>query len=258
MRFVHFAVRGRAYYGIVSGEEVERLVGSPFGRRHLTGERYPLPEVKLLPPTIPSKIIAVGLNYRDHAQEVKRDIPEEPLIFFKAPSALIGHEDTIRLPSAADRIDHEGELVVVIGKRAKAVREQEALSYALGYTCGNDVSNRPIQRKDGQWARAKSFDTFAPVGPWVVDDINPESLDIRVQVNGELRQSSNTSKLIFGVAQVVSFVSHAMTLLPGDLIFTGTPAGIGPLTPGDVVEVIIEGIGTLRNRVALAEGIAER
>jgi len=253
LRYVRYLKGGQVRYGLVEDGTIIEIDGDPFTAYQLASVRYRLGEVKILPPTEPSKIIALGLNYREHAEEVKLPIPEEPLIFFKAPSALIGHEDTILLPSTTDRIDYEAELVVVIKDRIKGVSEEEAMAHILGFTCGNDVSHRSIQRKDGQWARAKSFDTFAPVGPYIATGLDPASLSVELRLNGELKQSSNTRNLIFGIPLVVSFISRVMTLMPGDLIFTGTPSGIGRLKPGDVVEVTIEGVGTLRNPVTLAE-----
>lgn len=204
--------------------------------------------VKFLPPVRPEKIVCVGLNYIDHARELRMEIPDEPIIFLKPPSAVIGHEDTIELPDVG-RVDYEGELAVVMARRCRDVEREEALEYVLGYTCFNDVTARDLQRKDGQWTRSKSFDTFAPIGPYVACFEDASKLRIRTRVNGKIVQDSTTSNLIFDVPTLVEFVSSIMTLRRGDVIATGTPAGVGPLEDGDVVEVEIEGIGTLRNYV---------
>lgn len=197
----------------------------------------------------PEKIILVGLNYRDHASELGLPVPDEPVIFFKAPSALIGHKQDIVYPEGIGRLDYEAELAVVIKKRAKNISVQEVKDYLLGYTCLNDITARCIQKKDSQWARAKSFDTFCPVGPYIETDLDPADLKIQSYLNGKLKQSSRTSKLIFSVPFLVAFISQVMTLEPGDIISTGTPAGIGPMQKQDRVEVFIEGIGCLENRV---------
>jgi len=214
-----------------------------------------LSDVKLLAPCQPSKIVAIGLNYRAHAQEFKEStLPKEPLLFLKPSTAVIGPEDTIVIPKTSlGRVDYECELAVVIGKTAKNVPEDQANEYIFGYTCANDVTERVYQKEDGQWTRAKGFDTFAPLGPWIVTDITSEDLKIETCVNNEVKQSSNTSDMIFGVPKLLSFISGVMTLLPGDVISTGTPGGIGRITPGDIVEVKIEKIGTLRNLVAVQE-----
>ncbi len=218
------------------------------------GFEFPLSAVKFLPPVEPTKIIAVGLNYIDHAEELGMPVPEEPIIFLKPPSAVIGHEDVILLPSVAKRIDYEGELAVVIAKDCKNVSESEAEDYILGYTCFNDVTARDLQQKDGQWTRAKSFDTFAPIGPYIVELDDASKLKIETRVNGKVVQNSNTSNLIFDVPALVEFISSIMTLKAGDVIATGTPAGVGELKHGDIVEVEIEKIGVLRNR-AVGSGV---
>ena len=207
-------------------------------------------DVELLAPCCPSKIVCVGLNYVEHAKELKMKLPEEPILFLKPPSAVIGPGTEIIVPKSSERVDYEGELGVVIGKRCKAIAADEAQKYILGYTCFNDVTARDLQQKDGQWTRAKSFDTFAPFGPWIAS-IDPSDADIKTRVNGQIRQSSNTADLIFGVPSLIEFISNVMTLEPGDVIATGTPPGVGRLEKGDVVEVEIEGIGVLKNRVKL-------
>jgi len=229
-------------YGIIEGDKVIAFGSEGFNS-------YNLEEVKLLPPCLPTKAICVGLNYRDHIEEMGDKEPEEPTLFIKPSTAVIGPDDFIVIPKMSERVDYEGELAVVIGKRAKNVSEKDALDYVLGYTIANDVTARDLQAKDGQWTRAKSFDTFLPIGPWIETDLDPSSLDITTYVNGEVKQKSNTRHLIFNVPKLVSFISHIMTLNPGDVILTGTPSGVGPLKPGDVVTIEIEGIGKLTNRV---------
>jgi 2-keto-4-pentenoate hydratase/2-oxohepta-3-ene-1,7-dioic acid hydratase in catechol pathway len=225
-----------------------------------------LDQVRLLAPCQPSKIVALGKNYAAHAREMaakgmSSEVPSEPLIFLKPPSAVIGPGEAIVYPAMSQQVDYEAELVVVIGRRAKSVAQGEARSYVLGYTCGNDVTARDLQKKDGQWTRGKGFDTFCPLGPWIVTNPDPANLHLETRVNGVVRQSGVTSDLIFGVEVLVSHISQIMTLEPGDVIMTGTPAGVGPLVPGDVVEVEIEGIGVLRNPVVAggeSHGSAER
>jgi 2-keto-4-pentenoate hydratase/2-oxohepta-3-ene-1,7-dioic acid hydratase in catechol pathway len=203
---------------------------------------------KILPPAMPSKVVCIGLNYRDHAKELGFDLPKEPLIFLKPGSAVIGHLDNILYPVQSERVDYEAELAVVISCRCSKVSPEETLDYILGYTCLNDVTARDLQIKDGQWTRAKSFDTFCPIGPCIETEISdPHNLDIRLILNGEIKQSSNTSNLIFSVSELISTISHIMTLNEGDVIATGTPSGIGPMNRGDTVCVEIEGIGALEN-----------
>ena len=224
------------------------MEGDPFGSFELA-EHFDLSAVKLLPPCVPTKIIGIGLNYKDHIREMGLPTPEDPLIFLKANSSLNGPGDPILLPKASERVEFEGELAVVIGKKSRQISEAHVKEHLLGFTCFNDVTARDLQKKDVQFARAKSFDSFSCVGPWIETELDPSHLKIETKVNGETRQRSNTSELLFGVTKLVSFLSHMMTLLPGDLITTGTPSGVGPLKKGDVVEVIVEGIGTLSNPV---------
>jgi 2-keto-4-pentenoate hydratase/2-oxohepta-3-ene-1,7-dioic acid hydratase in catechol pathway len=205
--------------------------------------------VRMGPPCQPTKIVALGLNYADHAAEAGLSLPRQPIIFLKPPTAVIGHQDQIVYPPMSQRVDYEAELAVVIGRWAKDVPVHEARRYILGYTCSNDVTARDLQQKDGQWTRSKSFDTFCPLGPWIVTDLNPSELAITCRVNGKVQQTGNTKDMIFNVWSLVSFISRVMTLEPGDVIMTGTPAGVGPLSPGDVVEVEIEGIGILENKI---------
>jgi len=256
LRIVRFSAQGKIKYGISEGDVIHGLRGSPFARfgssgslQKLDDSTYKLAEMKLLAPCVPSKIVALGLNYRRHAEETKMPLPSVPLIFLKPSTAVIGPDDEIVLPRDSTRVDYEGELGVVIGRKAKDVPKDRVRDYILGYTCVNDVSERHVQKADGQWTRAKGYDTFAPIGPWIETGVNPDDLKLETYLNGELRQSARTSELIFGVAEVVSFISGVMTLLPGDIIATGTPSGIGRVNAGDVVEVTIEGIGTLRNFV---------
>uniref|UniRef100_A0A7J2TLP0 FAA hydrolase family protein n=1 Tax=Archaeoglobus fulgidus TaxID=2234 RepID=A0A7J2TLP0_ARCFL len=210
---------------------------------------FPVSAVKFLPPVKPSKIIAVGLNYIDHAEELGLPVPEEPIIFLKPPSAIVGDGDPIVLPNASKRVDYEGELAVVIGRRCKNVSREDAPEYIMGFTCFNDVTARDLQAKDVQWTRAKSFDTFAPLGPYVAEIKDFSKLKIETRVNGEVRQRSNTSNMIFDVSALIEFISSIMTLEANDVIATGTPAGVGMLKKGDLVEVEIEKIGILKNRV---------
>lgn len=262
MKYFHFYYQGRPAWGRLEGNELAVLKGDLYGERKPVGATLPLAAVTLLPPARPSKIIAAALNYMDHLPSRKefvsiggeiREPPAVPELFFKTPSAIIGPEETIVLPAGAGRVDAEGELVAVIGRRARGVSPKEALGFVLGYTCGNDVSARVWQKSDIQWWRAKSCDTFAPVGPCIVDKLNPRDLELQTRVNGEVKQSTNTCLLIHDVAHLISFASQVMTLEPGDLIYTGTPGSTPTLNPGDVVEVEIEGIGVLRNTVGAEE-----
>jgi 2-keto-4-pentenoate hydratase/2-oxohepta-3-ene-1,7-dioic acid hydratase in catechol pathway len=236
-------------WGRVIGKEVELLDAAPWDGPSVVG-RAVRGEVTLLAPCIPSKIICLGVNYRAHATEFGHELPAAPLIFLKPPSAVIGPDDAIIYPPQWTRqVDYEAELAVVIGQRARHVAEETALDHVFGYTCLNDVTARDLQRADGQWTRGKSFDTFCPIGPVIVCGLDPGALRVASYVNGEVRQDASTADLIFGVPAIVAFVSHVMTLEPGDVIATGTPSGVGPLVPGDVVEIEVEGIGRLRNHV---------
>jgi len=256
LRIVRFAAQRRIKYGRLEGDIIHSLRGSPFAYFKaqgssfiLDGSTYELGKVRLLAPCTPSKIVCLGLNYHSHVEETKYSIPSEPLIFLKPSTAVIGPDDEIILPRSSRRVDYEGELAVVISRKAKDVPQNQAKDYVLGYTCLNDVSERYFQKEDGQWTRAKSFDTFAPIGPWIETEIDPDNLKLETYLNGELRQSAPTSDLIFGIAELVSFISSVMTLLPGDVIASGTTSGIGRMNPGDIVEVRIEKIGNLRNFV---------
>jgi 2-keto-4-pentenoate hydratase/2-oxohepta-3-ene-1,7-dioic acid hydratase in catechol pathway len=250
MKIVRYQDGSLVKYGVIEKETIREMEGDPFSHFHLTSKVKKIGEAKLLSPCLPSKIVALGLNYRDHAEEVKLPIPDKPLLFIKPSTSVIGPGEAILYPKMSKRVDYEAELAVVIGKVAKNVSEEKAADYILGYTCLNDVTARDLQPKDGQWTLSKSFDTFSPIGPWIVTDMDPHQLEISSYLNGERRQHSNTKNLIFGPRQLVSFISWAMTLLPGDVIATGTPSGIGPMAIGDQIDVVIEGIGTLSNHVA--------
>jgi 2-keto-4-pentenoate hydratase/2-oxohepta-3-ene-1,7-dioic acid hydratase in catechol pathway len=253
MRIVRFEEAGSVRFGELVEDTIHELDGAPYTSARRTGRRYDRSRVRLRAPVAPSKIIGIGLNYRDHAVEHHVDLPVEPLMFFKAPSALIGPEEAVLLPEAIGTVDLEGELVVVMRRRARHIGPAEAPEHILGYTCGNDVSARDVQKRDRMWpARSKSFDTFAPVGPWIETTVDPGKLQLRTRINGQLRQNGNTADMVFGAFDLVSFLSHVMTLEPGDCIFTGTPAGVSPITPGDRIEIEVEGIGILANDVRLA------
>ncbi len=248
MRLVRFFYKDAVQYGILEGETVWPVSTPPWEGIAKTGEHLPQDRVRLVAPCAPSKIVALGLNYQDHAVEFGRAVPDEPLIFLKPSTAVIGPEAEIRYPAMARRVDYEAELGVIIGKTAHHVPEERALDYVWGYTCVNDVTARDLQKKDGQFTRAKGFDTFCPLGPWIETDIaDPDNLTVEAYLNGERRQHGSTRDMVFGVRRLIWFISQVMTLLPGDVIATGTPAGIGPMRPGDVVEIKVEGIGTLRN-----------
>ena len=251
MRIARYEHEGRVRYGLVDPESgiVREIAGDPFDRVEATGVARRLEEVRLLAPVVPGKIVAVGLNYKDHAREMGKKIPEEPLLFLKATSALNDPGGEIVYPSQSQRVDYEAELAVVIGRKAKNVKEKDAAAHILGYTCINDVTARDLQVKDVQYTRAKGFDTFAPLGPWIVTDFDPTEASVRCLVNGEVRQDGNTREMGASVYRLVEFISSVMTLFPGDVIATGTPPGVGSLRVGDVVTVEVGGIGALTNRV---------
>lgn len=238
----------------LSGEmhEVLRILAGGGGPADLerTGHKLPLAEVSLLPPSAPSKIVCVGRNYAEHARELGNELPREPLVFLKPPSAIIAPGEPIVLPSISQRVDYEGELAVVIGRRCRGLGPHDGISpYVAGYTCLNDVTARDLQRRDGQWTRGKGFDTFCPFGPLLETSVQLENAALETRVNGIRKQSACLAEMIFSVDAIIRFVAQVMTLEPGDLIATGTPSGVGPLEPGDVVEVSVGGIGTLRNPV---------
>jgi 2-keto-4-pentenoate hydratase/2-oxohepta-3-ene-1,7-dioic acid hydratase in catechol pathway len=260
-RLARFRTGGRVFHALlVGGDRAREIHGDPFDGEgtpvatwNVDAEARPSAPWELLTPCLPSKIIGVGRNYRKHAAELGHDLPREPLLFLKPPSSLLPHGATILLPKDSRRVDFEGELGVVIGREARHVPEGRAFDYVLGYTCVNDVTARDLQVQDVQFSRAKGFDTFCPCGPGIAVGLRPDDLVVETYVNGTKRQSSPVSSMIFGVARLVSYISHIMTLRPGDLIATGTPEGVGPLQPGDEVTVSIEPIGRLTNRVD-AEG----
>jgi len=249
MRLVRFRFADRIATGVVEGDLVRVLRGTFFEDPLPTGEEIPLDDVRLLAPVLPSKVVAVGRNYAGHAAEFGGEVPEEPLTFLKPSTAVSGPGDLIPLPAISRRVDYEGELVVVIGRLARNVLVEDAGRYVLGYTCGNDVTLRDLQKKDGQWTRAKGFDGSCPLGPWIETELDPTDVRIETRVNGETKQFASTADMVFGVATLIGFVTAFMTLLPGDVIMTGTPEGVGPLGPGDRVEVEIEGLGVLSNTV---------
>jgi 2-keto-4-pentenoate hydratase/2-oxohepta-3-ene-1,7-dioic acid hydratase in catechol pathway len=249
MRLVRFRQGDRIATGMAQGDYVLPLRGTFVEDPVPTGEEVPLAGVHLLAPVIPSKIVAVGRNYEQHAEEMGNPMPEEPVIFLKPSTSVVGPGDGIPYPEQSERVDHEGELAIVIGRFARRVPAEEAGKFVLGYTCANDVTARDLQEKDVTWARAKGFDGFCPLGPWVETEFDPLDVAVECRVNGDTRQAGRTSQLAFGPAELIEFVSHIMTLLPGDVILTGTPAGVGPMQIGDRVEVEIEGIGVLENEV---------
>lgn len=237
-------------YGAVEPEGIRLHLGSPFVAWEPTETVVPWDQARLLAPVIPTKIVAVGRNYVDHVNELNNELPEEPLLFLKPPTSVIGPLQAIRLPKESGNVHHEAELAVVVGKVARDVKIDDAGGYIMGYTAANDVTARDLQRSDGQWTRAKGFDTFCPLGPAIDTDLDPlEGLQVTCRVNGDLRQSGSTADMVFGVSELLSYASSVMTLLPGDVILTGTPAGVGPIEAGDKVEVEIEGVGVLMNTV---------
>jgi 2-keto-4-pentenoate hydratase/2-oxohepta-3-ene-1,7-dioic acid hydratase in catechol pathway len=247
MKIARFTVGSDTYRGRLEGDDIHLLDGKS------NQSKFPLEEVRLLPPCEPSKVVAIGLNYRDHAEELHMALPTEPLLFLKPSTAVLGPGDSIILPPQSQWVDYEAELAVVIGKTARGVPVTKAADYILGYTCLNDVTARDLQAKDGQWTRAKGFDTFCPIGPWIETELDHKDLKIELFLNGTLKQVSRTSNLVFNPFELVAFISNIMTLLPGDVIATGTPSGIGPMAAGDAVEVRIEGIGGLFNLVGKKE-----
>ncbi|HEV2240892.1 MAG TPA: fumarylacetoacetate hydrolase family protein [Streptosporangiaceae bacterium] len=271
MRIARFAHGDEVGYGIVEdvqpdgaagagavpdsdGLVIAELMGHPFGigaeSVRVTGSRFRLGDVRLLAPVLPSKVIAIGKNYAEHVREMGGELPPEPVIFLKPSTAVIGPRDPIAYPvRLSERVDFEGELAVVIGRLCREVPAARVPDVIFGYTCANDITARDLQARDGQWARAKGFDTFCPLGPWIETDLDPADLELTTIVNGEIRQNARTSMLLHDVTALVTYVSAVMTLLPGDVLLTGTPAGVGPLKDGDEVSVTIEGIGTLSNGV---------
>jgi 2-keto-4-pentenoate hydratase/2-oxohepta-3-ene-1,7-dioic acid hydratase in catechol pathway len=251
MRLLRFRHGDRIATGVAeTGDDTVRVLGGTLFEDPLpTGEELALDELHLLAPVLPSKLVCVGKNYEAHAAEWGQTVPEEPLLFLKPSTAVLGPNDAITLLPISPRIDYEGELVVVIGRLAKDIRAEDAYRVILGYTCGNDVTLRTLQKTDDQWARAKGFDGSAPIGPWIETDLDPNDVVIEARLNGEVRQRASTVDMVFGVATLIEYITSFMTLLPGDMIMTGTPEGVGELAPGDVVEVEVEGVGTLANTV---------
>lgn len=250
MKYIRYKMDEKVSYGILNGEEIAQLANDFLvDDKTMTGSTYHISEVDILPPVQPGKIVAIGLNYAKHAEESGKAVPDEPMMFMVSPSAVIGHDDAIVLPTKEHNIDYEGELAIVIGKTATHVQREEALDYVFGYTINNDVSDRNLQKKDGQFTRAKSFHTFKPLGPIIENNIDPNNVDISLYVNGETRQQSNTNDLIHDVESIIVNITEVMTLDPGDVILTGTPSGVAPLKEGDIVEIEIEGIGRLVNTV---------
>ena len=247
IRFTH--EKSEPQYGWINENYVGLLSSPPFGAYRRLEASIPLEEVRLLPPVQPGKILAIGRNYPEHAKEHEVEIPEVPMIFLKPPSAIIGPGSTIILPPQSTQVEYESELGVVISRRGRWIKQEDVKNHILGYTIVNDVTARDLQRRDGQWSRAKGFDTFCPVGPWIETDLDPADILITCRVNGEIRQLSSTREMVFSVKQLIVYISSVMTLEPGDLILTGTPAGVGRLADGDKVEIEIEGIGILRNQV---------
>ncbi|MCL5046384.1 MAG: fumarylacetoacetate hydrolase family protein [Actinobacteria bacterium] len=252
MKIARIERNGSAVWGVVEGENLRLLADAPFEGLKYTGEGVPLRGARLLAPAAPSKVVCIGLNYRDHAAEMKEELPKEPLIFLKPPTAVIPPGEQIVYPPSSKRVDYESELAVVIGRKCKNVAPAQAREYVFGYTCANDVTARDLQKSDGQWTRGKGFDTFLPLGPFILTDVDPGDLKIEGRLNGEVKQSSSTAEMIFSAFELVSHISGIMTLLPGDVILTGTPPGVGPMKPGDEIEVAIEGIGALRNPLVVA------
>jgi 2-keto-4-pentenoate hydratase/2-oxohepta-3-ene-1,7-dioic acid hydratase in catechol pathway len=245
-------------FGVLDGDgQVAQIEGHPFGQISFTGSRYARADIRLLSPILPSKVVCVGKNYAAHVQEMNTgDAPEAPLLFLKPSTSVIGPGDAIRIPPGSTNVHHEAELAVVIGARgARHVRPEQALASVFGYTIGNDVTERDMQKRDGQWTRAKGFDSFCPIGPWIETDLaglgkDPADLELTCTVDGELRQQGRTSQLLFDVPTLISYISEVMTLLPGDVLLTGTPSGVGPIRAGQQVECTIEALGTLSNSVA--------
>lgn len=253
MRFTRYQIGNDApTFGWLLEENIGPVEGDLFGEYRRLEASIPMERVHLLPPIQPGKIVSVGLNYQSHVNEMGRSVPEIPVIFLKAPSSVIGPGSAIILPPQSKQVEHEAELAVVMGRQGRWIKADDVSKYVFGYTIANDVTARDLQRQDGQWDRSKGFDTFCPLGPWIETEIDPTDVLLTCRVNNELRQMASTNEMIFTVGQLVSFISSVMTLYPGDVVMTGTPAGVGPLTAGDVVSVSIEGIGELKNPIALS------
>ncbi len=257
MRFVRFTARHSGLraawfapsWGVMDGDRVFALEQAPYLGVRISGDAQPVDQVQLVAPATPSKLVCVGRNYAEHAAELGNEVPPEPLIFLKPPSTVVGPDAPVVYPAISRRVDHEGELALVIGKRCRNLREDEAAGVIFGYTVANDVTARDLQNSDGQWTRGKGFDTFAPIGPWIDDAFDPANRGVRCLVNDEVRQDGNTGLLIYSIPRVLAHVTRFMTLEPGDLLLTGTPAGVGAVQPGDVMTVEVEGLGRLSNPV---------
>ncbi len=249
MKIVRFSAGGEAQYGVLEAGIV-RAIRPPFEGIGYTGAQYPLETVSLLAPAVPEKILAVGLNYVSHAKEIGMELPKEPMFFLKPPSAILSPGGVVVRPRQSQRVDYEAELAVVVGREGKRIPEEQAAEYILGYTCLNDVTARDLQFQDSQWSRAKGFDTFCPLGPWIETDYDWHGKRITARLNGEVKQDATTDDFIHPVERLVAYLSTVMTLKPGDVIATGTSGGIGPMAAGDTIEIEIEGIGVLRNGIA--------
>jgi len=251
MKIIRFWDGNKVSYGSLENDMVRSIEGDLYGDYSLSNKSLGLNEVQLLAPCEPTKVICIGLNYYDHAREMNLPIPKEPIVFLKPPSSITGPGTNIIYPHQCTRLDYEAELAIVIGSVTKNIEPEDALDSVLGYTCSNDVTARNLQPKDGQWTVAKSFDTFCPIGPCIATDISADNLNIKLIINGEIKQNSNTSQMIFSIPFLISYLSKIMTIFPGDVIITGTPPGVGPMEPGDAVTVEIENIGKLTNIVTL-------
>lgn len=256
MRIARFSIDGNVAFGAVEGDPtvpdglvLDIIKGIPFAEFELSGTKVPLSKVRLLPPVLPNKVVAIGRNYAEHAAELGNEVPTVPVAFFKPSTSVVGSGDPIVYPSFSHEVHHEAELAVVISRLCREVPRERVKDVILGYTCANDVTARDAQRAEGQWARAKGFDSACPLGPWIETELDPSDLAITATVNGELRQAGRTSQMVRSIEDLIVHITEAMTLLPGDVILTGTPAGVGPLNVGDEVAVSIEGIGTLTNKV---------
>ncbi|WP_432004294.1 fumarylacetoacetate hydrolase family protein [Streptomyces sioyaensis] len=253
MRIARFSIDGNVGFGVVEGDELDVIKGHPFAEFERSGQKVPLDKVRLLPPVLPNKVVAIARNYAEHAAELGNAVPDVPVTFFKPSTSVIGPGDPIGYPSFSQEVHHEAELAVVIGRMCREVPRERAKDVILGYTCANDITARDVQQREKQWARAKGFDSSCPLGPWVETGLEPADiaagLAVQCTVNGEQRQLGRTSDMVRPVEDLIVHITEAMTLLPGDVILTGTPAGVGPLNVGDEVAVTIEGIGTLTNKV---------
>ncbi|MEU2790788.1 fumarylacetoacetate hydrolase family protein [Streptomyces sp. NPDC007100] len=249
MRIARFSIDGNVGFGVLDGDDIDVIKGHPFAEFERSGHKVPLEKVRLLPPVLPNKVVAVGRNYAEHARELDNAVPDVPVTFFKPSTSVVGPGDPVVYPSFSQEVHHEAELAVVIGRMCREVPRERVKDVVLGYTCANDITARDVQKREGQWARAKGFDTSCPLGPWVETELDPSDLTIMCTVNGEQRQLGRTSEMIRSVEDLIVHITEAMTLLPGDVVLTGTPAGVGPLQDGDEVAVHIEGIGTLTNKV---------